>query len=124
MTLSIYWRTWTKGDLVGTDDLGNRYYRQKHYTGYWKNEPRWVLYKGLVNGSKIPALWASWLHHTVQFPINQAIEKAAWQKPHLPNLTGTRHAFHPSESPSIRRSFYPYTAWTPKKPPQKTTAEK
>lgn len=113
MGLSLRIKTWLKGDLVGTDPQGNRYYRQKNYDGPWTDEPRWVIYNGMQNASKVPSLWHCWLHHTMQFPSANKKFLQPWEKPHLPNLTGTRFAFNPATMPSITRSFMPYKAWRP-----------
>lgn len=115
MTISIYWRTWLKGQLVGMDTQGNRYYRRKGYDGPWQEEQRWVMYKGLAEGSKVPALWHSWLHHMVPLPPNTKEKTHAWEKEHQPNLTDTPHAFDPSQSPSIKAHFLPYNSWSPVK---------
>jgi NADH dehydrogenase len=29
--------------------------------------------------------------------LNTSVEKYKWQKPHLPNLTGTKSAYHPNK---------------------------
>jgi NADH:ubiquinone oxidoreductase subunit len=38
--------TWLHGELVGTDEFGNRYYLDKRTKGQ-PRERRWVLYKGI-----------------------------------------------------------------------------
>lgn len=113
MSVNIYFRSWFKGQFVDRDEQGNRYYRRKNFDGPWQNEPRWVLYKGLAEGSKVPPLWHSWLHHTTQFPPSAREKRRSWEKPHRPNLTDTPHAFDPVKSPSIQRSYLPYATWTP-----------
>ena len=40
--------TWLRGELVGTDEFGNRYYRNRRKRR--GKEQRWVLYKGDVDG--------------------------------------------------------------------------
>ena len=107
-------RTWLYGEKVAQDAQGNIYYRRKGYTGPWQKEPRWVIYAGIVNASKVPSLWHGWLHHTEQFPSHVKKTHHTEERPHLPNLTGTRHAFNPSACPSIRALDKPYTVWTPK----------
>ena len=94
---------WTSrfGELVGEDEQGNRYYRTKggevdptlHF------ERRWVVYNGYAEASRIPAGWHGWLHHTVDVPpTEQNYQAREWEKPHLPNLTGTAQAYRPSGS--------------------------
>ena len=115
MSIAIRLRTRLHGQLVAKDVFGNRYYRRKNYRGHWKKEPRWVLYKGLPEASKVPPLWFGWLHHATEFPETATKMTHPWEKPHLPNLTGTPYAFNPSKSPSITRRFFPYKAWTPRR---------
>ena len=105
MAFSTWLYTLWKGKLVGTDQFGNRYFREKSPRplrrggGYDSRERRWVLYKGEAEASKVPPEWHGWLHYTVdEIPAAAGAPKYAWQKPHLPNLTGTRHAYRPSGS--------------------------
>ena len=96
--------TWWKGELVGTDEFGNRYYREKPGRqlrpggGRDSRERRWVLYKGEPEASKVPPEWHAWLHHTVNELPDRNRRKYAWEKPHLPNLTGTPRAYRPPGS--------------------------
>lgn len=86
--------TWLRGEHVGTDEFGNRYYLDKRTKGQ-PRERRWVLYKGIPEASKVPPEWHAWLHRTVvPAPVSRAPQRA-WQKPHEPNLTGTDHAYRP-----------------------------
>lgn len=81
---------------VGTDSLGNKYYRAKPRKGY-KRERRWVIYKGKPEASMVPPEWHGWLHHqndTVPAQDEQSFRRI-WQKPHKPNLTGTNEAYRP-----------------------------
>src|SRR4051794_30172581 len=51
---------WWFGELVGTDQYGNTYYRQKNWrltekgAGKFSRERRWVVYAGETEGSKVP----------------------------------------------------------------------
>ena len=45
------------GKLVGTDELGNKYYQSK-------KGKRWVVYTDTIDASKIPVEWYSWMHFT------------------------------------------------------------
>ena len=55
--------TWLKGELVGTDQFGNRYYREKTRRALVKGggmpsrERRWVLYNGIAEASRVPPQW-------------------------------------------------------------------
>ncbi len=116
---NFYIRTLTArtGKLVGTDELGNQYYRAVK-PGQWGREPRWVLYAGQDEASMVPAEWHGWLHHrqaeppTVTPPIHRT-----WQKPHLPNSTGTEAAYRPPghtlEGAHRARATGDYQPWTP-----------
>ena len=54
MTIGTRLYTWLKGELVGNDALGNRYYREKSgrskdngvLAASMRRERRWVLYDG------------------------------------------------------------------------------
>lgn len=79
---------------IGTDEFGNEYYEKK-------NRKRFVLYKGSAEATKIPAEWHIWMHYLINIPpININTNKFSWQKIHLPNLTGTKNAYHPNNSKS------------------------
>jgi NADH:ubiquinone oxidoreductase subunit len=86
--------TWLFGERVGTDAFGNRYYRNVRLKRYGR-ERRWVVYKGVVEASKVPAEWHAWLHHMVDKPLTETSGRRSWQKTHLPNLSGTNYAYRP-----------------------------
>ena len=93
--------TWRFGELVGKDEQGNLYYRTKG----GKIDPtlgfqrRWVVYNGYAEATRVPPSWHGWLHHTVDVaPTEESYSPREWQKPHLPNLTGTPAAYRPSGS--------------------------
>ena len=80
------------GKLVGKDKFGNKYYESK-------NGKRWVIYSDEIDASKIPVEWYSWIHHTPNnLQNNQEPTKYDWQKEHIPNLTGTKKAYHPNKN--------------------------
>ena len=93
--------TWRFGELVGQDEQGNRYYRTRGgkidpSLGF---ERRWVIYNGYAEASRIPPSWHGWIHHTVDLaPTEEAYQPHAWEKPHIPNLTGTPMAYRPPGS--------------------------
>jgi NADH:ubiquinone oxidoreductase subunit len=95
MDLGILLFTWWKGQLVGIDEFGNRYYQERKQKKYHKAK-RWVLYKGKAEASKVPAYWHGWLHYTFD-SIPSQTQLYEWQKGHLPNLTGTTLAHHPDK---------------------------
>ena len=86
--------TWLRGEAVGSDEFGNRYYRERGggrvHDDSLRRERRWVMYEGEAEASKVPPEWHAWLHHTLSDPPPKGGPlKRPWQKPHLPNLTGT-----------------------------------
>jgi len=117
MTAWTLLHTWLWGEPVGADSFGNRYYRDKRTRGQ-KRERRWVLYKGKAEGSAVPPQWNAWLHRTVAEPPSPAATpQRPWQKPHVPNLTGTAQAYRPPGH-TLRggrrdRATGDYEPWTP-----------
>ena len=90
-TLGTRFDTWRKGVFVGSDDFGNRYYRDR------KNTRRWVIYNGVAEASAIPPGWHGWMHYRSDAPPT-AYAPREWEKPHEPNLTGTAGAYRPPGS--------------------------
>lgn len=110
--------TWRKGEFVGQDDLGNKYYRAKSALPDSIPERRWVIYAGYSEASQIPSGWHGWMHHRVDTPPPQDGYKAReWEMPHQENLTGSAAAYHPPGS--IATGARPaaaapdYQAWKP-----------
>ena len=69
-TINTRFHTWRHGEFVGTDEVGNAYYRTKGGAidpalGY---ERRWVIYAGESEGSATPPGWYGWLHHSTDTP--------------------------------------------------------
>ncbi len=99
-----------KGVKVGEDGQGNVYYRTAD------DRSRWVIFNGEAEASRVPTEWFGWLHRTWDKPPTEDSPKRhAWEKPSLPNLTGTPFAYAPPGS--LRRADPPkrqdYEAWTP-----------
>ena len=84
-TLGTRFHTWRKGELVGSDEAGNRYYRERG------GQRRWVIYAGLAEASVIPPGWHAWMHYRSDEPPG-SYQPRDWEKPHQPNLTGTPKA--------------------------------
>ncbi|MSO85077.1 MAG: NADH:ubiquinone oxidoreductase subunit NDUFA12 [Rhodospirillales bacterium] len=117
-TLGTLIYTLFRGERIGTDEFGNRYYRARRARRHGR-ERRWVIYRGDAEASKVPSEWHAWLHHTVDAPLTQhAAEGKSWQKSHLPNLTGTAAAYRPGghEFQGGRRqpTTADYEPWRPK----------
>lgn len=109
--------TWFRGELVGTDEFGNRYFRGKGKP-FLGREKRWVLFSGGIEASKVPPEWHAWLHHTVNAPLTETAARApAWQKEHRPNRSGTLEAYRPAGHQIKGGHRAPatgdYQAWTP-----------
>ncbi len=103
---------WTlfHGRRVGEDSEGNVFYQTSN------GKRRWVIYNGEAEASRIAPEWHGWLHGTWdEPPTKRPPRKKSWEKPHLPNMTGTDAAFAPPGSirraePGIRAD---YEAWRP-----------
>ena len=99
---------------VGNDQFGNKYYLSKCTNAYNKHT-RNVIYNGLAEPTKVPPGWHAWLHYmTDEIPDNS--EKYQWQKPHVPNRTGTEQAYLPaglSPEKKMEPSRGQYMAWRP-----------
>jgi NADH:ubiquinone oxidoreductase subunit len=92
-TWGTRFHTWRKGEFVGDDVYGNRYYRERG------GSRRWVIYSGEAEASHIPPGWYGWMHGRTDVPPPQErYEPFPWQKPHQPNLTGTVGAYRPKGS--------------------------
>ena len=87
-TLGTRFHTWRHGKPVGEDEFGNLYYEGGVDTE--GRTRRWVIYKDYAEASMIPPGWHGWMHHRVDTPPkDDHYRPHEWQKPHLPNLTGT-----------------------------------
>ena len=107
-------RLWLRrfGESVGTDQFGNRYYRDK------RSDRRYVTYNGPADASKIPPGWYGWMHHRTDIlPTEENYQPHGWEKPHTGNLTGTPQAYRPDGSMLARgerpRVTGDYDAWSP-----------
>lgn len=85
--------TWWKGEKVGTDRAGNRYYREKRPRAGMRAR-RWVIYAGEEEATRVPPEWHAWLHYTIDAPLPEA-KPHPWVKEHEPNRTGTVTAYRP-----------------------------
>lgn len=111
-TLGTRFYTARKGELVGEDEQGNKYYRSRD------GKRRWVIYSGVCEASAVSPDWHGWLHHTFdQPPEGGHLPRKAWEKDHKPNLTGTGEAYHPPGSvltaATRPRAGGDYEAWQP-----------
>lgn len=116
MSFGTWLFTRLHGELVGSDEYGNKYFIDKRTKGQ-KRECRWVIYKGAPEASKVPPEWHGWLHSTAKEPPVQGSARQKWQKPHVPNLTGTDLAYRPPGHTLKGGHWAPasgdYEPWTP-----------
>ncbi|PTQ09396.1 NADH:ubiquinone oxidoreductase subunit NDUFA12 [Sphingomonas oleivorans] len=103
------------GEKVGTDHLGNVYYQsRKPINGVTR---RWVIYSGSNDASRVPSEWYGWLHNTIDERPEDLPPARRWEKPALPNLTGTDQAYRPAGAleKGGRRAAATgdYEAWSP-----------
>ncbi len=133
-TRLVGWRT---GREVGRDAQGNVYYAARaggraRRGGVLKRAPaarRRPPAGGRPAGGggtppapprppRIPPEWHLWLHRTVDTTPDEAPLKArVWEKPWVPNLTGTPAAHRPSGSLAVAatraKTTGDYEAWSP-----------
>jgi NADH:ubiquinone oxidoreductase subunit len=104
-----------RGRGIGRDAFGNRYFEEKSAVR-GRRVRRWVIYAGEPEASTVPPEWHAWLHYTVDVPISDA-GRMPWQKPHLPNRTGTPFSYRPAghdyKGGRRRRATGDYDAWSP-----------
>ena len=116
-TIGTRFHTWRFGKRVGSDDNGNIYYE-----GGSDSEGRtrrWVIYPGASDPSTISPGWHGWMHHRTDVsPASETYVAREWEKPHIPNRTGTPLAYRPAGS-ILNQGHRPtvtgdYDAWTAK----------
>ena len=110
-------QTCLSGVEVGRDAEGNRYYHERR-TPKGVRQKRWVMFAGEPEASKIPPEWHIWLHHTANAPLPEGSSfHKPWQKPHIPNLTGTKAAYvppgHVLAGGKRAKATGDYEAWKP-----------
>ena len=113
---TLLW-SWRKGEQVGTDAQGNRYYRSRRPDSFGK-ERRWVIYNGANDASRVPAEWHGWLHGSFDdVPESHLPPPMIWETEFTPNATGTAKAYLPQgalERGGMRaRATGDYEAWSP-----------
>ncbi len=107
--------TWFKGVLVGTDESGNRYYRERNPPAH-RREKRWVMFKGKHESTRVPAEWHAWLHHTSEQPLAVDPNKG-FIKPVAANATGSAGAYlppgHDWQGGNREKASGDYQPWQP-----------
>ncbi len=116
MTFGTWLFTKMRGELVGTDAEGNRYYQDKRVIA-GRRRKRWVIYDGEAEASRVPPDWHGWLHYTTDaFPPPGGLPRRPWQKDHVRNLSGTSGAYRPPGSTQATEGEKPkasYEVWRP-----------
>mmetsp|Transcript_21407 Transcript_21407/g.50333 ORF Transcript_21407/g.50333 Transcript_21407/m.50333 type:complete len:308 (-) Transcript_21407:37-960(-) len=84
------------GQLVGIDELGNRYYENTEDYAYGQH--RWIEYDGFrhyysVDASEVPPQWHAWLHSITDTPPTSASVGDAHTRPTKSNSTGADTPF-------------------------------
>ncbi|QCI93816.1 NADH:ubiquinone oxidoreductase subunit NDUFA12 [Novosphingobium sp. EMRT-2] len=111
-----------KGELVGTDAQGNKYYRSRkpYPAGHPRagEERRWVIYDGANDASRVPAEWHGWLHGGFDgVPESNLPPPHIWEADYTPNATGTALAYRPQGALERGGKRAPatgdYEAWSP-----------
>lgn len=111
-TVGTLLNSWSSGEKVGEDSLGNRYFRAR------KGDRRWVLYNGSNDASRVPPEWHGWLHGTLdELPGDALPAPRAWEQEPSANLTGSLGAYRPAGA--LERGGHraaatgDYEAWRP-----------
>jgi NADH:ubiquinone oxidoreductase subunit len=115
MNLGTWLFTLIKGRRIGVDSFGNIYYAERRARPGHRLR-RWVAYSGPVEASRVPPEWHAWLHYTTDEPLAER-PRRPWEKPHLPNATGTPASYRPPghdyRGGRRDRATGDYEAWTP-----------
>lgn len=118
-TLGTYLMTRRKGELVGEDEFGNKYYRERGAKD-WRTERRWVVYANDVEiePTMVPPGWHGWLNRRREkAPSQEPLPVKRWEKEHQPNLSGTPMAYvppgHELRGGQRQRATGDYEAWRP-----------
>jgi NADH:ubiquinone oxidoreductase subunit len=111
-------KSWLRGEEVGKDEYGNRYFRRARRGGRWRQEERWVLFAREAEPTEIPPGWVGWLHKRIELPPSQQpLPAPKWEKERLPAVTGTGLAYRPPGSLQRGGQRAPatgdYEAWSP-----------
>ena len=118
-TIGIRFTLGRRGVFIGKDELGNSYYEAKDTSdSYDGRKRRYVVYNGYAEASKVSPDWHGWLHHTFEEPPTvEPLKRQAWERDHIPNLTGTVNAWRPqgsiARSGERQKATGDYEAWRP-----------
>ena len=115
-TIGTMLYTARKGEHVGTDAQGNKYYRSKPKEG--EKERRWVIYNGNNDASRVPSEWHGWLHGSFDdVPESRLPPAKIWEADYTPNATGTVSAYRPQgaleRGGKRAKATGDYESWSP-----------
>ncbi len=91
------------GKLVGKDEFGNKYYKNKQ-------DERWVIYSKNIEATNITSDWYMWMHHTIDKVPDQNEKKYDWQKSHIANTTGSKDSYKPTKIKKEKKTEK-YESW-------------
>lgn len=116
-TIGTMLHTARKGEKVGSDAQGNRYYRSRAKQDGGR-ERRWVIYSGSNDASHVPSEWHGWLHGAFDdAPESNLPPPRIWETDYTPNVTGTGDAYRPQGALERGGKHAPargdYEAWAP-----------
>lgn len=118
MTIGTCLYTWLNGQLVGEDNLGNKYYIGKKKDPSSGRKKRWVMYKKVKEPTLIPPAWHGWIHYrTDTLPTEANRQPYEWERDPRPNLTGSVLAYrppgHPLNGGTRDKATGDYQPWQP-----------
>jgi NADH:ubiquinone oxidoreductase subunit len=95
-TLGTHVLTRLRGELVGEDWLGNRYYQERGRRD-WRHKRRWVVYAGREpDPNLVPPGWSGWLQKRREHPPSkEPLPEPRYERPPMSNPTGTDEAYVP-----------------------------
>ena len=116
MNLGTWLFTRLKGRRVGADADGNVYYEERRPRAGYRAAPLGGLSPARPRRRVVPPEWHAWLHYTTDAPLVER-PRRPWEKPHLPNATGTPASYRPPghdyQGGQRARATGDYEAWTP-----------
>ena len=75
-TIGTFFTIAKRGEHVGTDEFGNRYYLSRDSSSYDGRRRRWVTYNGYADASKVPPDWHGWLERLPRPATAQSADSA------------------------------------------------
>ena len=122
--VGTYLYTFLFCELVGTDEVGNKYYISKlrNRDGCYT---RSVIYDGEVEPTSIPPMWHAWLSYVINDhpKSHRATRKGKSPIKRTSNTTGSPQAYQPSDTlPNASTKTFNNKSWNPAEAMKKGTA--